>query len=82
LDYIGVFGLTTTTLRPSHLSSSTWRAEKPPETNSQDRRSHRAGETHQRYHAEVHDNNRPTIAGTVLILNWTPAIDSQATGFV
>jgi hypothetical protein len=75
LDCIGVFGLTTTTLRPSHLSSSTWRAEKPPETNSLDCRSHRAGETHQHHHAEVHSINRPTIAGTVLILNWTPAID-------
>jgi hypothetical protein len=30
LDYIGMIGLTTTTLRPSHLPSSTWRAEKPP----------------------------------------------------
>jgi hypothetical protein len=30
LDYIGMIGLTTTTLRASHLPSSTWRAEKPP----------------------------------------------------
>jgi hypothetical protein len=64
LDYIEVFGLTTTTLRPSHLPPTNWRSGEPLETCSQDRRSHCAGGDHHHRHCAVAPNiNRPTMAG-------------------
>ena len=70
LDYIGVIGLTTTALRPSHLPPAVWRTGEPLETSSQDRRSHCAGGTHQHRHYAVAPNiNRPKIAGRIQLFS-------------